>query len=109
MVKLARDVTIAAAAVTVLVMAFSAIVQLAPAAAQTAPVTGNSGAGNPGAGKPVAVMRRACADDVQRLCPGVMPGGGRIQKCFVEKYAEVSAACRSAMEEARAMKAGGTN
>ncbi len=92
MVKLVRDLTLAVAAVTALAMAFSAIVPPAPAAAQA---------------MPSGTLRKACAEDVQRLCPGVTPGGGRIQKCFVEKYEQVSSACKSAMDEARAMKANG--
>jgi len=93
MVTLVRDLALAAAAVGALLLAFSAIVPPAPAAAQAMP----SG----------TTLRQACAGDVRKLCPGIAPGGGRIQKCFVEKYEQVSPACKSAMDEARAMKANG--
>jgi len=92
MVKFIRDLLIAAAATAGLTMALSAIAQPAPAVAQTTPRD---------------VLRQACASDVRKLCPGVMPGGGRIQKCFLEKYDQVSPGCKSAMDEARALKANG--
>ncbi|HWK96180.1 MAG TPA: hypothetical protein VNR39_12235 [Pseudolabrys sp.] len=90
MVKLIRDIVIATMATIGLTLALSALVT--PASAQASQRD---------------TLRQACAADVRRVCPGVMPGGGRIQKCFVEKYDQVSPACKSALDEARALKANG--
>lgn len=92
MVKLVRDVTLATTAAAALTMAFASLLPPEPASAQSMPRD---------------VLRQACAGDVRKLCPGIAPGGGRIQQCFVEKYDQVSPACKSAMDEARAMKASG--
>lgn len=43
----------------------------------------------------------ACSDDRWRLCPAVMPGGGRIVRCLVASSDNLSSVCRSAMIEAR--------
>ena len=46
---------------------------------------------------PMAVARDACAADVQRLCAGVAPGGGRIVACLEHHQQAVSERCRNAM------------
>jgi hypothetical protein len=46
---------------------------------------------------PMASARAACASDVQRLCAGVAPGGGRIIACLEQHQQAVSEACRHAM------------
>ena len=38
-------------------------------------------------------ITRACAGDVDRLCPGVPPGGGRIKACMKAHISELSAPC----------------
>jgi cysteine rich repeat protein len=38
-------------------------------------------------------FRAACAQDVQRFCVGVQPGGGRLVQCLSSHTREVSAAC----------------
>ncbi|HWK86918.1 MAG TPA: cysteine rich repeat-containing protein [Xanthobacteraceae bacterium] len=43
-----------------------------------------------------AEQRAACKDDFQKLCKGVMPGGGRVMKCLSEHKDKVSEACRKA-------------
>lgn len=90
MVKLVRDVTLAASAAAVLTMALSALVQ--PAAAQT---------------MPSQALRQACGGDVRKLCAGVKPGEGRIVQCLAAKPDQVSPACKSALQQAQAMKANG--
>jgi hypothetical protein len=46
-------------------------------------------------------LATACRADVQRLCPGVAPGGGRLARCIQEHAAQVSPACRQAIAERR--------
>ncbi|PWR18834.1 cysteine rich repeat-containing protein [Zavarzinia compransoris] len=49
-------------------------------------------------------LRAACAKDIETLCPGVQPGGGRILQCLKQHRKEVSADCTAAFEEARAAR-----
>jgi hypothetical protein len=51
--------------------------------------------------------RSACKDDVEKLCPGVQPGGGRIVACLKQNEAQLSAACKDAAAKARQRKAPG--
>lgn len=37
----------------------------------------------------------ACKEDVEKLCPGVQPGGGRIIACLREHRDQVSDACKA--------------
>jgi hypothetical protein len=41
-----------------------------------------------------AQAREACGGDVQRLCQGVTPGGGRLVQCLKAREADLSATCR---------------
>ena len=38
-------------------------------------------------------IMRACAGDVDRLCPGVAPGQGRLKACMKEHISQLSAPC----------------
>jgi hypothetical protein len=49
--------------------------------------------------------RVACKPDVDRLCPGIQPGGGRIMACLKQNEAQLSAACNDALAKAREKKA----
>jgi outer membrane protein OmpA-like peptidoglycan-associated protein len=40
-----------------------------------------------------AEITRACAGDVDRLCPGVPPGQGRLKVCMKEHVSQLSAPC----------------
>lgn len=53
--------------------------------------------------------RAACRADVEKLCPGVQPGGGRIVACLKENQAQVSAACKDALARAREKRAPGAS
>jgi hypothetical protein len=44
--------------------------------------------------------RAACAPDIQALCAGVQPGGGRILACLKEHKDKVSDGCRKALVKA---------
>lgn len=51
--------------------------------------------------KPNAQVREACTADIRTLCAGVMPGGGRVKQCMVEKHDQLSQGCKSALLAAR--------
>jgi len=53
-----------------------------------------------------AVFRAGCTDDVQRLCAGVQPGGGRIIACLRQHMDVVSDKCKQAAQQASAMSGG---
>ncbi len=44
-----------------------------------------------------AQERAACHDDAQKLCAGVMPGGGRILDCLAKQKDKASAACQKVL------------
>jgi hypothetical protein len=44
----------------------------------------------------LADLRAACADDVQKLCAGVQPGGGRIIACLKQHQDALSDRCKQA-------------
>jgi len=43
-----------------------------------------------------------CQEDVQRLCPDVKPGQGRMARCLNQNEADLSPACREFQKEKRA-------
>jgi hypothetical protein len=51
-------------------------------------------------------VRQACQADVEKLCAGVRPGGGRIRECIAAHKDELSPACKDALQSARAHRAG---
>ena len=48
-----------------------------------------------------ATVRQACKADVQKTCASVEPGGGRIQACMKDHFAEYSEACQHAIIAAK--------
>ena len=54
---------------------------------------------------PAGGPRTACRADVEKLCPDVQPGGGRIAACLKKNEAQVSAACKDAIASARQRRA----
>jgi hypothetical protein len=68
--------------------------------AQGAPAAPPPGNGD-GKGE-LARVREACRADVERLCKGVEPGGGRIRECLRAHREELSDGCKAAIKEARA-------
>ena len=44
----------------------------------------------------LAAIRAACAEDAQKLCAGVQPGGGRIVACLKEHKDSLSDRCKKA-------------
>jgi len=53
-----------------------------------------------------AALRGACKADYEKLCSGVMPGGGRIANCFKAKRDQLSDTCRTALQQANAKRTG---
>lgn len=51
-----------------------------------------------------AALRKACQGDFVKLCPGVMPGGGRVAACFKDKREQLSDGCRAALQQANAKR-----
>jgi len=52
---------------------------------------------------PPAVVA-ACKADVEKLCPGVQPGEGRIAACMKDKRRQLSDGCKAAIKEQRKNK-----
>src|ERR1019366_10714037 len=60
-------------------------------------ISSASFAGAQAGGPPsLAAIRAACADDAQKLCAGVQPGGGRIVACLREHKDSLSDRCKQA-------------
>ena len=43
-------------------------------------------------------LRTHCKPDVERLCPKIEPGGGRIKACLMDHKNEVSVGCAKALQ-----------
>ncbi|MCC6967665.1 MAG: cysteine rich repeat-containing protein [Nitrospira sp.] len=68
-----------------------------PAASSDAP--GSTGKGPEGQGRGGRPGRKACADDVKKLCAGVKAGEGRIMQCLRAHTQELSPACADMMQQ----------
>jgi len=40
-----------------------------------------------------------CKSDIERLCPGIEPGGGRILKCLKANKKEMTVGCAQALQQ----------
>ena len=49
-------------------------------------------------------LMQICRGDYDRLCSGIMPGGGRILACLENRSSLLSPACAQAMPRAEALK-----
>ncbi len=47
-------------------------------------------------------IRKACGSDIRSVCAGIMPGGGRIKQCMIEKRDQLSSGCKNALANAPA-------
>ena len=52
----------------------------------------------------IQALRTYCKDDVERLCPDVQPGGGRIKACLMAKKQQMSVGCAQALLKLKDMK-----
>ena len=74
-------------------MAIAAVFSLAVAGAAVAQPAGNGG------------VRKACAADMQKLCPDAKPGpGGGLRQCMMSHQNELSDPCKSAIVQMRAAR-----
>ncbi len=51
-----------------------------------------------------ADVRANCKADIERLCPGIEPGGGRIHTCLAAKKDQLSKECAKALVELKQNK-----
>jgi hypothetical protein len=42
-------------------------------------------------------MRKACDEDVKKLCPDIRPGGGRVLQCLRGQQSNLTPACRQVL------------
>jgi len=54
----------------------------------------------------LGAMRQACGNDVRSHCAGIIPGGGRIKQCMIEKFDKLSDGCKTALKDAKAQQGG---
>ena len=53
------------------------------------------------AAAPAKAAQGPCADDVQKFCKDVKPGGGRIARCLKEHEKDLSPACKQQIAEVK--------
>ena len=82
----------------------AAVVLAVVAGGMLEPQSSYAQAGSPQA---LADARAVCASDMQKLCAGVQPGGGRIVACLKQHQAEVSDGCKLAIAKAMQGSQGG--
>lgn len=58
-----------------------------------------TGKGSDGQGRGLRPGRKACADDVKKLCAGVKAGEGRIMQCLRTHTQELSPACADMLQQ----------
>ena len=46
------------------------------------------------------VVRKACRADIKKNCAGITPGGGRIETCMTDHFADMSDACKEVISQA---------
>ncbi|MGK6312643.1 cysteine rich repeat-containing protein [Neorhizobium sp. DT-125] len=49
-------------------------------------------------------VRSACEADVQKLCNGVQPGGGKLMQCLQQNASSVSKTCSARLMEIKAAR-----
>jgi len=54
------------------------------------------------AGAQMQEVMRYCKPDIERLCPGIQPGGGRIAQCLKAHKMEVSVGCAKTLQKMKA-------
>jgi hypothetical protein len=49
-------------------------------------------------------IRTYCVSDIERLCKGIEPGGGRLIRCLKTHKKEMSVGCAQALQKLKAKK-----
>lgn len=49
-------------------------------------------------------LRTYCKADIERLCPNVEPGGGRIKACLMANKEQMSVGCAQALQKLKQSK-----
>jgi len=52
----------------------------------------------------IQALRTYCKADIERLCPNVEPGGGRIKACLMANKEQMTVGCAQALEKLKQMK-----
>jgi len=52
----------------------------------------------------MADLRTYCMSDIERLCQGIEPGGGRILKCLKAHKKEMTVGCAQALQKLKARR-----
>ena len=52
----------------------------------------------------IQALKTYCKPDIERLCPNVEPGGGRIKACLMAQKDELTVGCAKALQELKEIK-----
>lgn len=52
----------------------------------------------------IQALKTYCKADIERLCPNVEPGGGRIKACLMANKNELRVGCAKALQELKGIK-----
>jgi hypothetical protein len=52
----------------------------------------------------INALRNYCKADIERLCPNVQPGGGRIKDCLMANQDQMTVGCAKALKQLKDMK-----
>ena len=47
----------------------------------------------------VAMLRKYCKPDIERLCSNVEPGGGRLKECLIANQNDMTVGCAKALQK----------
>jgi Cysteine rich repeat len=61
-------------------------------------------AASPARAQELADLRTYCMSDIERLCKGIEPGGGRILKCLKAHKKEMTVGCAQALQKLKARR-----
>lgn len=73
------------------------------AAASMAAFAGGAGGGSQLEAE-IQALRTYCKADIERLCPNVEPGGGRIKECLMANQDQMTVGCAKALKKLKDMK-----
>ncbi len=60
--------------------------------------------GAPARAQEMEDLRTYCMSDIERLCKGIEPGGGRILKCLKAHKKEMTVGCAQALQKLKARR-----